>query len=114
MTWRRVLFAIVWLFTLAAALAPARHAPTLGMSDKVNHIAAFLTLAVFAAWAWPRARLIVVAIALSAFGAAIEGLQALPVIARDAEWADWFADTAAVTVALLAVHVVRSVRRRAG
>ena len=38
---------------------------------------------------------------MSAFGAAIEGLQALPVIARDAEWADWYADTAAAVVALL-------------
>ena len=113
MTWRRWLFVAVLLFTLAAALAPNAEAPDLGHGDKVNHIAAFVTLSVMAAWAWPRARLWRIGGAMSAFGATIEGLQALPVVARDAEWADWYADTAAAGAALLAVAAWRALRRPA-
>ena len=111
MTWRRGLFAAVLLFTLVAALLPGPQAPDLGHGDKVNHIAAFVTLSCLAAWAWPRTRLSTIAAAMSAFGATIEGLQALPVIARDAEWTDWYADTAAAVVALLLVALVRRMRR---
>ncbi len=107
MTWKRALFVAVLLFTLVAALLPNAEAPDLGHGDKVNHIAAFVTLSFLAAWAWPRARLSWIAVAMSALGATIEGLQALPIIARDAEWADWEADTAAAVVALLIVVVVR-------
>ncbi len=111
MTWHRRLFVAVLLFTLAAALAPNAEAPDLGHGDKVNHMAAFVTLSVIAAWAWPRARLWTIGIAMSAFGASIEGLQAIPLVARDAEWADWYADTAAAAVALLAVAAWRWLRR---
>ncbi len=111
MTWRRWLFVAVLLFTLGAALAPNAVAPDFGHGDKVNHIAAFLALAFLAAWAWPHARLWRVAVALSAFGAAIEGLQAIPLVGRDAEWADWGADTAAAAVALAVVALIRFVTR---
>ncbi len=111
MTWRRWLFGAVLLLTLVAALAPNAEAPDLGHGDKVNHIAAFVTLTLLAGWAWPRARLATILVTLSAFGGAIEGLQALPVIARDAEWADWYADTAAVAVALVIVAAWRWLRR---
>jgi hypothetical protein len=39
-----------------------------------------------------------IALLMAAFGGAIELSQAIPFIARDAEWADWFADCAAVCV----------------
>ncbi len=113
MTWRRWLFVLVLLGTLVAALLPNADAPDLGDGDKVNHIAAFITLSIMAAWAWPRTRLWVIAAVMSAFGAAIEGLQALPIIARDAEWADWYADTAAAAITLLIVAALRALRRRA-
>lgn len=107
MTWRRWLFAAVLAFTLAAALVPNAEAPDLGHGDKVNHIAAFATLALLAAWAWPRTAPWRIALLLSAFGGAIEGLQALPFIGRDAEWADWAADTAAALAVLAVVVLVR-------
>jgi hypothetical protein len=110
MTWRRWLFAVALLGTLIAALLPGSQAPDLGAGDKINHIVAFVTLAVIAAAAWPRARLWQIGGVLSAFGGAIEGLQALPAIARDAEWADWVADTTAVVVALVVVAAIRWLR----
>ncbi len=108
MTWRRWLFTAVLLFTLFAALGPNTAVPDLGHGDKVNHVTAFVTLGLLAAWAWPRAALWRIGVALSALGALIEALQALPLVARDAEWADWYADTAAVAAALLIAAVVRT------
>ena len=110
MTRRRWLFVAVLIGTLVAALLPPAEAPSLGWTDKVNHIAAFLTLTLLAAWAWPTARLWRIGILMSGFGAVIEGLQAIPFIARDAEWADWFADSAAVVFALLVVIVMRRLK----
>lgn len=111
MTWQRWLFVAVLLLTLAAALVPNPAAPDLGHGDKINHMAAFVTLSVMAAWAWPAVPLWTLGVALSALGGTIEGLQAIPVIARDAEWADWYADTAAVVVTLLLVAAWRFARR---
>ena len=105
MTWRRGLFVLVLLAVLVAALLP--RGPDLGAGDKANHMAAFAMLAVLAAWAWPRTRLTFIGAALSAFGGVIEGLQALPAIARDADWADWVADTAAIVAVVLVVALVR-------
>lgn len=100
---RQGIFALTLIGTLVAAILPGAEAPTLGMSDKINHIAAFVVLAVLAAWAWPRTALPRIAIALSAFGAMIELVQALPFIGRDAEVADWAADTLAIVVTLAIV-----------
>lgn len=114
MTFRlpRVIFAVTLIFTLVAAFLPAADAPTLGGSDKLNHIAAFVTLSLLAAWAWPRIRPWRIALAMSAVGGLIEVVQAIPYIARDAEWADWYADTFAAVVALAIVAAVRRVRHR--
>lgn len=103
----RVAFALVLVFTMVAALLPNVDAPDLGDGDKVNHIAAFATLSVVAAWAWPRLALWRIALWMSAVGALIEFLQAIPFIARDAEWSDWIADTIAAVVALAVVWLLR-------
>ncbi len=103
----RLVFALVVVGVLVAALLPNAEAPDLGDGDKVNHIVAFVTLSIVAAWAWPRAGLWRIALWLSALGGLIELLQAIPMIARDAEWADWVADTAATMIALTMVGVLR-------
>ncbi len=108
----RVAFAIVLVFTMVAALLPNATAPDFGDGDKVNHIAAFTTLSIMAAWAWQRTALWRIGLWLSALGALIEGLQAIPFIARDAEWDDWIADTAAVIIALSIVWLLRRLLRR--
>jgi VanZ family protein len=82
-------------------------------SDKVQHIIAFATLAALAAAAYPRTRLLMILIGLSAFGGAIEIFQMNPLISRDASWWDWIADTVAAGAVLLFVHRLRS-KREAG
>jgi hypothetical protein len=74
---------------------------------------AFATLAALAAAAYPRTRLLMILIGLSAFGGAIEIFQMNPLISRDASWWDWIADTVAAGAVLLFVHRLRS-KREAG
>lgn len=103
----RVIFAVILVGTFVAAILPNAQAPDFGDGDKINHIAAFITLSVAAAWAWPRTDLWRIGLWLSALGGLIELVQAIPFIARDAEWGDWFADTVAATIALTVVWVLR-------
>ncbi len=103
----RIIFAGVLIGTFIAAILPNAEAPDFGDGDKVNHIAAFITLSLAAAWAWPRTRLWRIGLWLSALGGLIELVQAIPIVARDAEWGDWIADTVAAVVALTIVGMLR-------
>jgi VanZ family protein len=79
-------------------------------NDKVQHMAAFATLALLGAFAYPRLALLRLLVGLSMFGALIELTQAIPALRRDAELLDWVADTFAAGVVLLIVHALRSRR----
>ena len=70
--------------------------PSLIPWDKAKHFIAFYVLAGLGAAALPRRPLWAPALFLAVYGGAIEGLQALPIIGRDAEWADWLTDLIAV------------------
>jgi VanZ family protein len=104
-------------FWLAAALSlfmaelPKPPALPGDPTDKVQHIIAFATLAALAAAAYPRTRLLVILLGLSAFGGAIEIFQMNPLISRDASWWDWIADTVAAGAMLLLVHRIRHKKR---
>ena len=104
-------------FWLAAALSlfmaelPKPPALPGDPTDKVQHVIAFATLAVLAAAAYPRKRLLTILIGLSAFGGAIEIFQMNPLVSRDASWWDWVADTVAAGAMLFFVHRLRTKRR---
>jgi VanZ family protein len=92
------------VFAFAMAVLPHPPAVPGEPNDKVQHIAAFATLAVLGSFAFPRATLVRMLVSLSLFGALIEVVQAIPVLHRDSDILDWVADTAAVIVVLLAVR----------
>jgi len=98
--WRAV-FAAALCFAVVMASLP--HPPTLPgePQDKLQHIAAFAVLTLLATLGWPRQRAWRIALALSLVGVAIELIQMIPALHRDAEFADWAADTAAILVTLL-------------
>ena len=73
-------------------------------NDKVQHIAAFATLALLGSFAYPATALSKLLVRLSLFGAAIEVVQAIPMLHRDSDVLDWLADTVAVAVVLLFVR----------
>lgn len=110
MTIRRVLPYAFWAalaFAFVMAVLPKPPQLPGQPSDKVQHILAFAVLAALAAAAYPRARLIKILLLLSAFGALIEFVQAIPVLHRDADWVDWIADTIAAGVVLLLAALIR-------
>ena len=71
--------------------------------DKVQHMAAFFTLSLLGAWAFPRVSPVQLLLRLSLFGALIELVQALPFLHRDSDPLDWLADTIASTAVLGAI-----------
>ncbi|MFL6728414.1 MAG: hypothetical protein ACJ8E3_01425 [Sphingomicrobium sp.] len=107
----RVLFWAATAFAFVMAVIP--HPPHVPgePNDKIQHIVAFATLSLLGAWAYARAPLLKIAIALSLFGALIEVVQAIPALHRDSDALDWVADTFACALVLLAIRWWR--RRRA-
>jgi VanZ family protein len=101
------LFAVALVASLVGALWPDPSSDQIFKSDKVLHMVAFATLAVFAVFSFPRANLIKLAIGLSIFGALIEVFQGLPVIGRDADAMDWVADMTGVIGVSSAFHLAR-------
>lgn len=102
-----ILFWAALVFAFLVAINP--HPPDLPgrPSDKIQHIAAFVTLTTLALLAYPKAPRRTILIGLSAYGALIEATQAIPALHRDAELLDWVADTAAIIVILLAARMLR-------
>ena len=102
--------AAIFAFTMAVLPKPPRLPGD--PADKVQHVIAFLTLAGLAASAYPRARLIGLALALSGFGMLIEIVQMVPALNRDAEFLDWAADSVAAALVLGIFGLVRARRKR--
>jgi len=100
----RALFWAAALFAFVMAVLP--HPPHIpgNPNDKLQHIAAFVTLSLLGSFAYPRTTLISLLFRLSLFGAAIEVIQAIPVLHRDSDFWDWVTDTVAVAVVLLVVR----------
>ena len=96
------------VFAVTMALLP--HPPGLiEVNDKSQHMLAFATLALLAAYGYPEASLFRIGERLSFLGALIEVAQSVPALHRDCDIWDWVADTAAIAVTLL---LVWSARRR--
>ena len=94
------LFWAAAIFALVMALIP--YVPDIpgNPSDKIQHMAAFITLSLLGAWAFPGLSLIQLLLRLSLFGASIELVQAIPVLHRDSDPLDWIADTIACIIVL--------------
>ena len=100
------------LLTAWGAFAPGDAArPHLFPWDKAEHFSAYFALTACALVAFPRAPLAWLGGLLSASGAAVELIQALPFINRDCDIKDWVADTLAVG-AVLGVVMAARLRRK--
>jgi hypothetical protein len=105
-------FAAALGLTLIMALVPQPPELPMAVSDKAQHATAFAILAGLGACAWPK-RLTQIAVVLIIIGGLIEILQMIPVLHRDAEFADWATDVAATLAALLVVRVIQGKRASA-
>jgi len=99
-------------FGMAAAvsfvMAALPHPPPIPgqPSDKILHMLAFAVLGVLGAAGFPGQSVARLFLALTAYGAAIELVQAIPVLNRDSELADLLADMVAALVALISTRGV--------
>lgn len=82
-----------------------------GLTDKMQHIAAFLVLTALAIAAYSRLDLRLVWLGLVAFGGVVELIQLLPGIDRDADLADFMVDTAAITFVVAIAWGIRAMIR---
>jgi hypothetical protein len=102
--WQRLLRLAFWLalsVTIVMALLPNPPALPVQANDKVQHMAAFAALTFLAALGFPSLRLRVIFVCMAALGLAIEVLQMIPALHRDAQASDWLADCAATAATLL-------------
>jgi len=101
---RRLFVIAFWgalLFAYVEAILPAHETVHLTWWDKLDHMAAFFTIAFLARAAYPHMVVWRLFVLLAAFGGFIELSQAMPFIHRDAEWNDWFADITAIVIGLI-------------
>lgn len=103
----RLLFWSAAAFALVMACLPQAAALPGNPNDKLLHILAFAVLALLAAFAYPRIRLLTILAGLSSFGAMIELVQLIPALNREADWTDWAADTLAAAAVLGCVFLLR-------
>ncbi len=88
--WAKTAFWGAVVITLWFALYP--QPPDLLPTDKAQHSLAFGVLTALALTAYGTEGWLVTAIALAAFGGAIEILQLIPALHRDADVVDWLTD----------------------
>jgi len=106
----RLLQLVFWaalLFALVLALWP--QGPTLpgNPADKLQHMAAFFTLAVLGGLAFARLSLLRLFVLLTLFGGLIELAQLFPDLQRDADSADLVADIFAAAAGVLLAGTLR-------
>ena len=105
--WIRRAFWLALAVTLVMALLPKPPALPMQVTDKVQHMAAFATLTSLAALGFPWLRLRVIFVWMATLGLAIEVLQMIPMLHRDAQASDWLADCAATAATLLLCGALR-------
>lgn len=97
--WAALLFAFVMALLPKPPVIPGT--PT----DKVQHMIAFGVLACLASRAYYRTAYWKIFAGLAAAGAAIELLQSIPALNRDASLMDFAVDCGAISVVLLATYI---------
>lgn len=96
----RPLFWVLLALALFFAFDPRPPAlPLDRLGDKAEHMLAFAALTGTAMLGWPRVSAWRLALALVLLGAAIELVQAIPLVDRDSDWRDWAADSVAIVAA---------------
>jgi hypothetical protein len=109
--WIRLAFWLAVTVTLIMALSPDPMPLPEKITDKAQHIAAFAALTFLAALGFPRLRLRIIFMWMAALGLAIEVMQMIPILHRNAQASDWMADCAATAATLLLCGALRRLLR---
>ena len=92
---------VLILAVVIASLVPPRDLPHLRVSDKTEHLVAYLGLALWFGGLVPLRRFPWLALALLALGGGIEITQGLMCLGREADWRDFFADAWGTGIGML-------------
>jgi hypothetical protein len=106
----RLLFVAACLVVGYGVFMPPGGGPSLMPWDKAEHFTAFFGLMFLAMAAFPMSPLLKLGIILSAAGAAVEMIQATPIVHRDADMMDWVADTLGI-LAVVGPLLMQQLRR---
>jgi hypothetical protein len=106
-------FWVALAFAITMAMLPSPPHVLCKMSDKYQHMLAFGTLALLAAFAFPKQPLARIGERLSFVGALIEVGQSIPALHRDCDIFDWVADTFALVAMLLVIAALTRRRQHA-
>ena len=90
---------------LWGCLIPPQDVPHLPLNDKVEHFVAHAGLGLWFSGLLERSNYLWLALALVAFGGAIEIAQGLMGLGRDADWHDWYADCVGAGVGLALAYL---------
>ncbi len=106
--WRALLVLMLAVVSFAA-LTPGQEAPSLGVGDKIDHLLAFMSLAVAATLSWSATRgpATLAGIGLLAYGAFIEVAQT-QVPGRHGDGVDLAVDAAGIVLGLALAQGLRS------
>ena len=85
-----------------ASLCPAQNLPSIGTSDKLEHLTAYALMTLWFAGIYPRSRYIVIGIGMFVLGAVIEAAQGSMGWGRQADVYDMFANTTGIVAGLIA------------
>ncbi|MCX7864231.1 MAG: hypothetical protein N2423_04205, partial [Novosphingobium sp.] len=88
---RRLLKATFWsavIFAFVLAIIPEAPEFSVDEGDKINHIIAFFTITLLGYYSYPNASRLRLLLAIFALGGAIELVQLVPWLNRDATWGD--------------------------
>ena len=81
--------------------------PTMLGSDKLEHVAAFFTLALLTRLGWPTISRLITGSLLAIYGLGIEYLQSTDFVGRTASWADFVADLVGIALAFVVLQLIR-------
>ncbi len=101
----RCLFWLAVVTSLLFAWTP--HPPTLIANDKLQHVLAFVVLAFLVRFSYPAIAWQLTGLALAVLGGLIEIVQAIPVLHRDCDIYDWYADVVAIVLGLVLATAIR-------
>ncbi|WP_295528879.1 hypothetical protein [Novosphingobium sp. Chol11] len=105
----KIALPVFWLCVIGAVtLALLPHPPHFKeLGDKIQHMLAFGTMALVGCFAFPKMSKVRIGERLSFLGALVEVAQSIPALHRDCDIRDWIADTVAIVVVLVLLHLWR-------
>lgn len=93
--WSLIAFAII------ASLLPAQNLPEVGVSDKLEHMAAYALIALWFSGIYPKSRYVLIGVCLFVLGLAIEWAQGAMALGREADFRDMLANASGIAAGLI-------------